>query len=54
MTQRQSITLLGMYTTMANGDGQYEGYNRNQAVGKFINTRTNTATKYPGTYHLHL
>ena len=53
MTKKEPTTLLRRHTTVANSSSHYEGYNRNQVVSKFTDTRTNSTTGIPGTHHLH-
>ena len=54
MTKGEPTTFLGRHTTLANGDSHYKGYNGNQVVSEFINTRTNTTARNLSTHHFHL
>ena len=53
MIQKKPTTHLGKCTTVANWDSHYKGYNRNQAVSKFTNTRTSTTTQNPSICYPH-
>ena len=53
MAQKEPLTLIGRCTMLANRDSHYKGYNRNKAVSKFTNTKTDTMTGNPRTCHFH-